>query len=47
MASGGELFFCAHHGKRYEDGLRRVAQEIYDETDRLVETPQLAPDDAS
>ena len=36
LASGGELLFCAHHGKKYEEGLRSVAAEIHDETARLV-----------
>ena len=44
LAGGGELLFCAHHGKRYEDGLRKVALEIFDETDRLAATPQTALD---
>jgi hypothetical protein len=38
LASGGELLFCAHHGKKYEEGLRSVAAEIHDETAKLVVT---------
>src|SRR5882724_11745700 len=38
LASGGELLFCAHHGKKYEEGLRSVAAEIHDETAKLVKT---------
>ena len=39
LASGGELTFCAHHGKEYAEGLKTVAARIQDETDRLVESP--------
>ena len=38
LASGGELTFCAHHGKEYAEGLKTVAARIQDETDRLVES---------
>jgi hypothetical protein len=44
LASGGELLFCAHHGKRYEQRLRSVAIDIHDETDKLWEMPQTTPD---
>jgi hypothetical protein len=45
LVSGGELLFCAHHGKRYADGLQRVAAEIHDETARLSDVPATAPDE--
>lgn len=45
LASGGELLFCAHHGRRYEEGLRKVALEIHDETGDLAKTPASATDD--
>ncbi|MGE9808050.1 MULTISPECIES: DUF7455 domain-containing protein [unclassified Janibacter] len=38
LNSGGELFFCAHHGREHLPKLRDVA-EITDESDRLTETP--------
>lgn len=38
LASGGELMFCAHHGKEYAEKLAAVAVRIQDETDRLVES---------
>jgi hypothetical protein len=38
LASGGELTFCAHHGKEYAEGLKTVAARIQDETERLVES---------
>ena len=45
LASGGELLFCAHHGREHQAKLRTVAAEIQDETDRLHETPAVAPAD--
>jgi len=36
LASGGELLFCAHHGREHADKLREVAAEIHDESDRLT-----------
>lgn len=45
LASGGELLFCAHHGREHAPRLREVAAEIQDESDRLVGTPATAPDD--
>ena len=38
LVSGGELLFCGHHGRQYDDGLRKIAADIHDETDRLSET---------
>ena len=38
LATGGELMFCAHHGKEYAEKLSQVAIKIQDESDRLVET---------
>jgi hypothetical protein len=46
LVSGGELMFCAHHGKRYAESLRKVAAEIHDESARLhAEATPTAPDD--
>ncbi|HEU4676193.1 MAG TPA: hypothetical protein VFS29_09410 [Motilibacteraceae bacterium] len=45
LASGGELLFCAHHARQYEDGLRKVAADIQDQTERLGGVPATAPDD--
>lgn len=36
LMSGGELLFCAHHGREHGDALRSVASDIHDQTDRLV-----------
>jgi ribosomal protein L37E len=45
LPSGGELFFCAHHGRAHEARLREVSTSIQDETDLLHETPARAPDE--
>ncbi len=34
----GELLFCGHHSKEYAVSLKRVAVEIEDQTDRLLES---------
>ena len=36
LLTGGELLFCAHHGKEYAEKLKPVAKNIQDETDRLA-----------
>lgn len=38
LLSGGELMFCAHHGKEYAEKLKSVAATIFDESEKLVET---------
>ena len=38
LTTGGELLFCGHHGRQYDNGLRKIAADIHDETDRLSET---------
>ena len=45
LAGGGELLFCAHHGRKYGDALREAGAEIVDETDRLHDIPAVAPDE--
>ena len=42
LHAGGELLFCAHHGREHLPKLREHA-DIHDETDRLTETPAVAP----
>jgi len=39
LANGGELLFCAHHGRVHGDALAKVAVDIQDESNRLSETP--------
>lgn len=41
LASGGELLFCAHHGREHQDKLKELATDIQDETDRIVEEDQI------
>lgn len=43
LPTGGELLFCAHHGREHGDKLREVAVTIHDETERLSGTPAKAP----
>ncbi|EPH02894.1 hypothetical protein HMPREF1531_02210 [Propionibacterium sp. oral taxon 192 str. F0372] len=35
LPSGGELLFCAHHGKVHHEKLNQVALHIQDETQQL------------
>ena len=43
LQGGGELLFCAHHGRAHEDALRTREAEILDETHHLA-APAIAPD---
>ncbi len=36
LNSGGELLFCAHHGREHTKALTPIAAEIHDESDRLL-----------
>ena len=42
LVSGGELLFCAHHGRQHIPALMDKAIDIHDETERLNETPSTA-----
>ena len=42
LQSGSELFFCAHHARRFDSALREQAARIHDESERLVDTPATA-----
>ncbi len=44
LPGGGDLLFCAHHGRIHEGALRRSALHFHDETGRLTGTPPTAPD---
>lgn len=35
LPSGGELYFCAHHGQAHEAKLRESALSIYDEREKV------------
>jgi hypothetical protein len=45
LLSGGELLFCAHHGRKFEPELKKIAAEIQDETERLTSVPASASDE--
>jgi ribosomal protein L37E len=36
LISGGQLLFCAHHGKTYAQRLRSVEATIQDESEKLA-----------
>lgn len=42
LATGGELLFCSHHGRKFDEQLRKVAVDIHDESQRLAATPAVA-----
>ena len=37
LLSGGELLFCAHHGKKYQEKRAGSAQSWHDESSRLLQ----------
>ncbi|MEO6826102.1 MAG: hypothetical protein ABI255_07300 [Microbacteriaceae bacterium] len=37
VVNNGELLFCAHHGKKYQEKLSTIAHSWHDETSRLFE----------
>ncbi|AZZ51573.1 MULTISPECIES: DUF7455 domain-containing protein [Rathayibacter] len=37
VVNSGELLFCAHHGKKYQEKLSSIAQSWHDESARLFE----------
>ncbi|GAA0586402.1 DUF7455 domain-containing protein [Actinomadura livida] len=43
LVGGGDLLFCAHHGRKYAEALRSNGADIQDETDRLTETSATTP----
>jgi len=45
LPAGGELLFCAHHGRAHQDALRAADADIQDQSDALASTPGSAPDD--
>ena len=46
LISGGELLFCAHHGRQHLPALQDKTSDIHDESDRLIETaPATAADE--
>jgi hypothetical protein len=45
LVTGGELLFCAHHGRKFAPELQKVAAEIQDETEKLSAAPATATDE--
>ncbi len=45
LATGGELLFCAHHGREHEAKLRVQGAQIQDESQRLRATRATAADE--
>ena len=39
LADGGELLFCAHHGRKHVDALKSRGAAIVDESNRLDALP--------
>lgn len=37
LVSGNELYFCAHHARKYEEALLAVTVKWYSEESRLIE----------
>ena len=42
LPDGGELLFCAHHGRKHAEALKSRGAAIVDESDRL-DVPSVAP----
>jgi hypothetical protein len=45
LPAGGELLFCAHHGRAHHGALRAADADIQDETATLAGTPSSAAPD--
>ncbi|WP_432544921.1 DUF7455 domain-containing protein [Kineococcus sp. SYSU DK002] len=46
LSAGGELLFCAHHGREHRQALRASGADIHDESQKLAATsPTAAPDE--
>lgn len=41
LVTGGELLFCAHHGRQHLPQLQALASEIHDESDRLTDPAEV------
>jgi ribosomal protein L37E len=42
LNAGGELLFCAHHGREHRDALRAAGADIHDESQKLAATSSTA-----
>lgn len=45
LNSGGELLFCAHHMRKHDDSIRKIASDIQDETNKLTESENSGGDE--
>lgn len=45
LPDGGELLFCAHHGRLHAEALKSKGAAILDESDRLAASPTAAADE--
>ena len=43
LPGGGELLFCAHHGRAHQEALRAADADIHDESHVLDATAATAP----
>ena len=41
LMSGGELLFCAHHGREHHDKIKSMAVNIHDESGKLLDPPAM------
>lgn len=44
LATGGELLFCAHHGREHAAALNDASAKIQDESKRLLQTSASSSD---
>ena len=44
LPSGGELLFCAHHGREHADTIKSVAVNVHDESAKLLDRPAVTAD---
>jgi hypothetical protein len=47
LLSGGDLLFCAHHGREHGPALRKISAQVQDETERLTQVLELPEYDAA
>lgn len=46
LVSGGELLFCAHHGREHTPALADLSASIQDESERLQQAPTHTAEDS-
>ncbi|GAA0316580.1 DUF7455 domain-containing protein [Kineococcus aurantiacus] len=45
LSAGGELLFCAHHGREHGQALRAAGAHVHDESQKLAATSSTAAPD--